>query len=89
MRLIFVLAMLIRTVGIAQVKDTVYNLGPVYRDILQQQEELKKQLEGTEKARQGFIVGYFSGKERLLTSQDSIVFIEPDKIKILTKRKKK
>lgn len=78
-------------VSFAQTKKetdtTTYNLGPVFENILQQQEELKKQFESAEQSKQAFIVGYFSGKGRVLTERDSVVYVTPSKLRILKKKK--
>lgn len=85
------LFLLLPIMSFAQKKDTttVFNLGPVYENILQQQEELKKQYEDSEKAKQAFVIGYFSGKGRALTDQDSIVYVTPKAVKIYPRKKKK
>lgn len=81
-----ILLMFVVLVGLAQKQDSVYDLGPVYQNLLDQQETLRRQNEEIEKAKQSFIFGYFAGAKKTLTERDSLVFIEPRKLKKLKKK---
>ena len=73
----------------AQKKDTVYSLGPVYENILWQQEQLKKQYDDAEKMKEAFLVGYFAGKGRTLSEADSVVWVSPSAVVVRKKSKPK
>lgn len=71
-------------------KDSViYDLGPVYLSLLEQQEKIKAEYENLEKSKQAFLIGFLSGKDRTVTDQDSISWIDNKRLRILNKRKKK
>lgn len=87
--------MLAGTAAFAQQDSTrqdstkVYDLGAVYESSIEQQQELRKQFDEIELSKKAFLIGYFAGRERTLTEQDSVVFISPTQVQVFTRKKKK
>lgn len=65
----------------------VYDLGPAYEGLLQHLRDLKKQHEQSEAKKEPFILGYLAGRDRLLSEQDSLVWIDSRRFKIVKKKK--
>lgn len=68
--------------------DTVlYDLGPVYEHITSRQDSIKRQFMEMERAKEAFLIGYFAGKNKLLTENDSLVWVSPKKVRLIKKKK--